>query len=54
MDLLFGTYYCPRDQWPEAYGLDQPTFDDTYYAHVVWPFTDQRPPVDHSSAGKPD
>ncbi|NND69632.1 MAG: sterol desaturase family protein [Halioglobus sp.] len=42
-DMLFGTYYCPRDEWPDDYGLAQPEFDDTYYAHVVWPFTARRP-----------
>lgn len=41
-DLLFGTYYCPRSQWPDSYGLAQPAFDNSYYAHLVWPFQNKR------------
>ena len=41
-DLLFGTYYCPRGKWPESYGLAQPEFYDSYYAHLVWPFQNKR------------
>lgn len=53
-DLLFGTYYCPRDQWPGDYGLAEPAFDHTYYAHVVWPFTGRGPAAAQAPAGSPD
>ena len=41
-DLLFGTYYCLRGKWPDTYGLAQPEFDNSYYAHLVWPFQNKR------------
>jgi len=41
-DILFGTYYCPRGKWPDTYGLAQPAFDGSYYAHLVWPFQNKR------------
>ncbi len=37
-DMLFGTYHCPKDQWPEAYGLDDSPFEETYRSHLLVPF----------------
>lgn len=37
-DILFSTYHCPRDQWPEKYGLDDSPFEDSYRSHLLVPF----------------
>ncbi len=37
-DLLFATYYCPKNEWPEQYGLDDSPFDETYRSHLLVPF----------------
>mgnify|MGYP003669170021 CR=1 FL=1 len=36
-DLLFGTYYCPKDEWPTAYGISE-DIDENWLAHMRYPF----------------
>jgi lathosterol oxidase len=45
LDLLFGTYYCPRDEWPRRYGLVGEHLDGGYWAHLLSPLRAQ-PVVD--------
>jgi sterol desaturase/sphingolipid hydroxylase (fatty acid hydroxylase superfamily) len=41
-DLLFGTFYMPRNELPEAYGVDDPQFPQTFAAQLIHPFKEQR------------
>jgi len=38
-DILFATYYCPKNEWPLEYGLIDSTFDETYLSHLLHPFS---------------
>jgi lathosterol oxidase len=38
LDLLFGTYYSPKGQWPDAYGLAGKPLQGGYLAHLLSPF----------------
>ncbi|HET6563933.1 MAG TPA: sterol desaturase family protein [Xanthomonadales bacterium] len=38
LDVLFGTYYSPKGQWPESYGIKDPQIAETYLAHLLAPF----------------
>lgn len=38
MDLLFGTYYCPKGRWPQGYGLAGPPLEERYLTHLLAPF----------------
>ncbi len=38
LDILFGTYHCPRDEWPSAYGLVGERIEGGYWAHLISPF----------------
>ena len=42
-DMLFGTYYMPKDGTrPEIYGIDDATFPDGYLAQLRYPFRRSR------------
>ena len=38
IDKLFGTYYAPRGEWPEAVGLDDAAFPVGYVRQLLYPF----------------
>ncbi|MCB1690331.1 MAG: sterol desaturase family protein [Halioglobus sp.] len=38
LDLLFGTYYCPKGKWPREYGLVGKSIKGGYLAHLMAPF----------------
>lgn len=38
IDRVFGTYYLPRDEWPEAVGLGQQAFPKGYIRQFLYPF----------------
>jgi lathosterol oxidase len=40
-DLLFGTYYNPRGQWPQDYGLSGGHPEENYLGHLLAPFRKQ-------------
>ena len=42
LDLLFGTYYLPKDRRPEVYGIDDP-MPEGYLAQLVHPLRRRRP-----------
>ena len=42
LDRLFGTYHCPRGEWPSQYGLHGDHIPDSYVAHLLWPFRRRR------------
>lgn len=42
LDRLFGTYYCPAGQWPDAYGLAGAPLEERYFAHLLAPFRSAR------------
>lgn len=37
-DLLFGTFYCPRGEWPAGYGLARSSLKESYLSHLLSPF----------------
>jgi sterol desaturase/sphingolipid hydroxylase (fatty acid hydroxylase superfamily) len=37
-DLMFGTFYMPKKQLPDAYGVAEPDFPEGLGAHLVYPF----------------
>ena len=39
IDRLFGTYYLPKDRWPDAYGLNNENIPAGFWAQFVYPFT---------------
>jgi len=41
-DLLFGTYYSPKGQWPQNYGASGPPIEESYFSHLLAPFRSQR------------
>jgi sterol desaturase/sphingolipid hydroxylase (fatty acid hydroxylase superfamily) len=38
LDIVFGTYYSPKGQWPKAYGLAGKPLHGGYIAHLLAPF----------------
>jgi sterol desaturase/sphingolipid hydroxylase (fatty acid hydroxylase superfamily) len=38
IDLLFGTFYMPEKQLPDAYGIDDKNFPDSFGAQILYPF----------------
>jgi sterol desaturase/sphingolipid hydroxylase (fatty acid hydroxylase superfamily) len=38
LDLLFGTWYMPKDELPNAYGIDDRNFPQGFAAQMVYPF----------------
>jgi sterol desaturase/sphingolipid hydroxylase (fatty acid hydroxylase superfamily) len=37
-DLLFGTFYMPENELPDAYGIDDGDFPHTFGAQMMYPF----------------
>jgi sterol desaturase/sphingolipid hydroxylase (fatty acid hydroxylase superfamily) len=37
LDVLFGTYYMPKDELPERYGISEP-FPPTFREQMLYPF----------------
>lgn len=37
-DLLFGTFYLPRERWPSAYGVVGSKVPESYAAQMIYPF----------------
>jgi lathosterol oxidase len=44
IDKMFGTYYHPRDAWPEHYGLDNEPIPGTFVGQFFYPFTRTKKP----------
>jgi sterol desaturase/sphingolipid hydroxylase (fatty acid hydroxylase superfamily) len=42
LDRLFGTYYLPKDQWPQGYGVGGHPVPGGYVAQFKYPFRRQR------------
>ena len=38
LDLLFGTWYMPKNELPQAYGIDDRNFPEGFAAQMVYPF----------------
>jgi sterol desaturase/sphingolipid hydroxylase (fatty acid hydroxylase superfamily) len=38
IDLIFGTFYMPEKQLPDAYGIDDKNFPGSFGAQIVYPF----------------
>ncbi|PZO39229.1 MAG: sterol desaturase family protein [Pseudanabaena frigida] len=41
IDLIFGTYYVPKDQIPKSYGVDE-MMPQTYWRQLLYPFQSTR------------
>lgn len=39
IDKMFGTYYLPKDEWPEDTGLLEANFPKGYVKQAIYPFT---------------
>jgi len=37
-DLLFGTFYMPENELPDAYGIDDANFPHSFGAQMIYPF----------------
>ena len=37
-DLLFGTFYMPENELPDAYGIDDQSFPESFGAQMLYPF----------------
>lgn len=42
-DLLFGTFYMPKNELPDAYGIGEPDFPQTFGGQLLYPFRDKAP-----------
>jgi len=54
LDLIFGTFYMPKGQWPSGYGVrgnDVPT--GGYLQQFVYPFRSEKPEPELPAAPKP-
>ena len=38
-DVLFGTFYMPENELPDAYGIDDKSFPEGFGAQMLYPFT---------------
>lgn len=38
LDLMFGTFYMPKDQLPDAYGVGDPAFPQSFGGQLLYPF----------------
>ena len=38
IDWIFGTYYLPREVWPEVYGIEGDPVPSGYVNQLVYPF----------------
>lgn len=41
LDILFGTFYMPRDRLPAEYGIDDPHMPESFFGQLVYPFRRQ-------------
>jgi sterol desaturase/sphingolipid hydroxylase (fatty acid hydroxylase superfamily) len=39
LDLIFGTFYMPKNELPDAYGIEDKTFPEGFGSQIVYPFT---------------
>ncbi len=37
-DLMFGTFYMPENELPDAYGIDDQSFPESFGAQMLYPF----------------
>lgn len=51
-DLIFGTFYMPSDQHPDAYGVDDPDFPTGFVGQLRYPFMRRRNAVGSASADR--
>ena len=42
IDRIFGTYYLPKDKWPDTYGLADEKIPDGIWGQTLYPFTGNR------------
>ena len=41
IDRIFGTYYSPKDRWPDRYGLDGEELSPSFIGQTIRPFLDK-------------
>jgi sterol desaturase/sphingolipid hydroxylase (fatty acid hydroxylase superfamily) len=39
LDVIFGTFYMPKGELPDKYGIDDRTFPSSFTAQLAHPFT---------------
>jgi hypothetical protein len=45
IDMVFGTFYMPKDALPDAFGVDDPDFPRGFWGQLWYPFRPAPPPV---------
>jgi sterol desaturase/sphingolipid hydroxylase (fatty acid hydroxylase superfamily) len=43
LDVMFGTFYMPKNELPGAYGIGEPDFPQGFIAQLWYPFRDETP-----------
>jgi sterol desaturase/sphingolipid hydroxylase (fatty acid hydroxylase superfamily) len=43
IDLIFGTFYMPKDALPDNFGVDDPDFPKAFEQQLIYPFRDGKP-----------
>jgi sterol desaturase/sphingolipid hydroxylase (fatty acid hydroxylase superfamily) len=43
-DMMFGTFYMPKNELPDAYGVDEPDFPHSFGAQLLYPFKQKSDP----------
>lgn len=38
IDKMFGSFYLPKDKWPDSYGISVKNFPKTYWQQTIYPF----------------
>jgi len=38
LDLMFGTFYMPKNELPDAYGIDDKSFPESFGSQILYPF----------------
>jgi sterol desaturase/sphingolipid hydroxylase (fatty acid hydroxylase superfamily) len=50
IDLIFGTFYMPKGELPDRYGVDDEAFPDGFAAQLLYPFRKQQEPANGAEA----
>ena len=45
IDRIFGTYYFPKDKWPDFYGLNNQDIPNTFLGQTIWPLRREKKPA---------
>jgi lathosterol oxidase len=52
LDIVFGTYYSPKGEWPKGYGLANDALEERYLVHLLAPFRRRDSASNEAPAGR--